>query len=499
MDEVLAQGLVAVEKDVLGRSATAHCQVRLQRAHDRIGQVDGAVQHALAPAHAQSAPRQVEVLQVHILHLPTQQARLPEQVEAGPVQQRISAACAIGSHLHAPLKVVAQGTHLVAAFTYDGDGQRVKRVVGSVTTVTIGDFFEWTGSTATMKSYYYAGGARVAVRTGSSLNWIMGDHLGSTSVVTDANGTLHSKQLYKPWGEMRFSSGTLPTDYKYTGQREEAAQGLYDYKARFYDPVLGRFLQADSIVPGAGNPSAWDRYAYVLNNPTRYTDPSGHSPCFEDGFCVDGKYNAETHLSYLISLYGLAFSGKLPWSIDTMWSITKAVQTIGEKFSSILGLDPVSSFKSMYGVRWDRKFIFEMGCDECLGFGLTIGTRHIKFRDFYSDYFSNVTLGVHELGHAFENAMERTLGDGRKYKEARTTLPNHHVNNRQGLLPHWRWQHNLDPSPGEVFADTFIAFVFDKWDRSPLNINIANDRSVWMNDHMPRFIDTTMQNQGGGR
>jgi len=162
-----------------------------------------------------------------------------------------------------------------ASFIYDGDGNRVKSVVGGATMVTIGDYFEWTGSASTVKSYYYAGGARVAVRTGSSLNWILTDHLGSTSVVTDANGTLHSKQLYKPWGETRSTSGTLPTDYKYTGQRETVL-GLYDYKARFYDPALGRFIQADSIVPGAGNPSAWDRYAYTLNNPVRYTDPSGH-------------------------------------------------------------------------------------------------------------------------------------------------------------------------------------------------------------------------------
>ena len=150
-----------------------------------------------------------------------------------------------------------QGSTTLAAFTYDEDGQRVKRVVGSVTTVTIGDFFEWTGS---------------------SLNWILTDHLGSTSVVTDANGTLHSKQLYKPWGEMRFSSGTLPTDYKYTGQREAPGLGIYFYNARWFDPVLGRFLQADSIVPGAGNPLAWDRYAYSRNNPINYNDPDGHCP-----------------------------------------------------------------------------------------------------------------------------------------------------------------------------------------------------------------------------
>jgi RHS repeat-associated protein len=49
---------------------------------------------------------------------------------------------------------------------------------------------------------------------------------------------------------------------------------LYDYKARFYDPILGRFLQPDSLVPEPGDPLALNRYAYVSNNPLRYTDPS---------------------------------------------------------------------------------------------------------------------------------------------------------------------------------------------------------------------------------
>jgi hypothetical protein len=51
---------------------------------------------------------------------------------------------------------------------------------------------------------------------------------------------------------------------------------LYDYRARFYDPTLGRFLQPDPLVPEPGNPQALNRYAYVYNNPLRYTDPSGH-------------------------------------------------------------------------------------------------------------------------------------------------------------------------------------------------------------------------------
>ncbi len=57
---------------------------------------------------------------------------------------------------------------------------------------------------------------------------------------------------YTPYGVTR--SGTLDTDRRYTGQRWEASLGLYDYGARFYSPGLGRFVSADTVVPGAGNP-----------------------------------------------------------------------------------------------------------------------------------------------------------------------------------------------------------------------------------------------------
>ena len=62
------------------------------------------------------------------------------------------------------------------------------------------------------------------------------------------------------------------------GQRYDATVGLYDYVARRYDPVLGRFIQPDAIVPNPGDPQSLNRYSYAANNPLRYTDPSGHSP-----------------------------------------------------------------------------------------------------------------------------------------------------------------------------------------------------------------------------
>ncbi len=53
---------------------------------------------------------------------------------------------------------------------------------------------------------------------------------------------------------------------------------IYFYNARWYDPQLGRFMQADTIVPTVQGTQGFDRYAYVNNSPMRYTDPTGHCP-----------------------------------------------------------------------------------------------------------------------------------------------------------------------------------------------------------------------------
>ena len=83
--------------------------------------------------------------------------------------------------------------------------------------------------------YYYVGSQRVAVRrrdaSGDELTYIFSDHLGSTSVTADANGTLRSRTLYYPWGEVRYQTGALPTDYTYTGQYSYTdAFGLMYYR-----------------------------------------------------------------------------------------------------------------------------------------------------------------------------------------------------------------------------------------------------------------------------
>ncbi len=105
------------------------------------------------------------------------------------------------------------------------------------------------------------------------------DHLGSTNLVTDESGQVVQQIEYTPYGKVVTNVTTTSYDaaHKFTGQRADAATGLYFYHARYYNPQLGRFIQPDTIVPSAGDPQALNRYSYVRNNPLKYTDPTGHS------------------------------------------------------------------------------------------------------------------------------------------------------------------------------------------------------------------------------
>ncbi len=80
---------------------------------------------------------------------------------------------------------------------------------------------------------------------------------------------------YYAYGKSRYNAGGQKTDFRFTGQRWQNDLGMYWYNSRWYDQLTGRFLQPDTIVPQPGNPQSLNRYAYVLNNPLRYTDPTG--------------------------------------------------------------------------------------------------------------------------------------------------------------------------------------------------------------------------------
>ncbi|EKO22916.1 RHS repeat-associated core domain protein [Leptospira interrogans str. UI 12621] len=110
------------------------------------------------------------------------------------------------------------------------------------------------------------------------------NHLGSITMITDGAGNPASGPepgvsfvSYEPYGSIIRNDSYGPDifRYKFTGQIEDKETGLYYYKARYYEPTLGRFLQADSVVMPT-NVNGMNRYMYVDGNPVSYRDPSGH-------------------------------------------------------------------------------------------------------------------------------------------------------------------------------------------------------------------------------
>jgi RHS repeat-associated protein len=206
--------------------------------------------------------------------------------------------------------VSVSATGVSVTFTYDGDGRRVKKTENGVTTIYIGNTYEKNLSTSAVTKYFYLGGKRVAMKQGSTLYYLHGDQLGSTSLTTSVTGTLVASARYDAYGGTRTTSGTTPTDYKFTGQRQEATlgptnYGLYDYGARFYDPLIGRFIAADTIVPSAGNPQDLNRFSYVRNNPLKYMDPSGHECTKPDGSACSQETVSDTSPTYYLLVCGL--------------------------------------------------------------------------------------------------------------------------------------------------------------------------------------------------
>ena len=113
------------------------------------------------------------------------------------------------------------------------------------------------------------------------------DHLGSILAITNSNGETVEKRHFDAWGSLtkyeningittvpEFAGG-LFLDRGYTGHEHLLGVGLIHMNGRLYDPQLHRFLQPDNFVQDPYNTQNYNRYGYVLNNPLKYTDPSG--------------------------------------------------------------------------------------------------------------------------------------------------------------------------------------------------------------------------------
>ena len=129
---------------------------------------------------------------------------------------------------------------------------------------------------------------RIAKKQGTDVYYFHKDHLGSSIAITNASGNELETTEYLPYGSNRthWAQTADISDYKFTDQELDTSTNLYNYDARLYDPVTGRFISPDSMIPDVYNPQSLNRYSYCLNNPLIYTDPSGHFVLVELGVVV---------------------------------------------------------------------------------------------------------------------------------------------------------------------------------------------------------------------
>ncbi|MFI6132873.1 FG-GAP-like repeat-containing protein [Micromonospora sp. NPDC051141] len=207
-------------------------------------------------------------------------------------------------------------------FLYDGNSARIRKTTGADTVTYLPGLYERHqtgldtehrllvragGATATLV-YRQAAGASTVTKQPTLFTHT--DRLGSVRLVTknkNVTGGLQAvpveKRSYDAFGKRRnpdltrgddqYQTGiqNRTLDQGYTSHDEDDESGLVNMKARLYDPTLGRFTTPDTIISGANPVQAWNRFAYVSNNPLRYTDPTGHEECDScpppDPVCAD--------------------------------------------------------------------------------------------------------------------------------------------------------------------------------------------------------------------
>lgn len=171
-------------------------------------------------------------------------------------------------------------------FTYGPDRQRWKTVLKkngntSKTTIFAGDYEAITEDGQTRQLYYIGaadGVAAIYVKQAGQADKIYyphTDHLGSIVKLTDGSGAEVFEASYDAWGNRTVSNNTFVFHRGYTGHEHLAEFRLIDMNGRMYDPLLGRFLSPDPFVQMPGFSQNYNRYSYCLNNPLRFTDPSG--------------------------------------------------------------------------------------------------------------------------------------------------------------------------------------------------------------------------------
>ncbi|MES9868355.1 MAG: RHS repeat-associated core domain-containing protein [Sedimenticola sp.] len=189
----------------------------------------------------------------------------------------------------------------IVSFNYGAEHNRYRKVARingeTITTDYFGKLYEKETSQQAVdhKHHIYADGQLVAIHIehqqggADETRYLHYDALGSVDTITDGQGKVIERMSYDPWGKRRGGDWRIDdplnatqfhlalfTNRGFTGHEHIDELELIHMNGRVYDPEIGRFLSADPNIQAPQNSQSYNRYSYVLNNPLKYTDPSGY-------------------------------------------------------------------------------------------------------------------------------------------------------------------------------------------------------------------------------
>ena len=169
-------------------------------------------------------------------------------------------------------------------YTYGSDGTRLTKTVNGVKTSYTWDGAQLVSQTTTGGDtlyFTYHGNSRVAVEYKGNTYYYIYNLQGDVVGLVNSSGTSVVSYTYDAWGNPESITGSMASTlgaanpFRYRGYYYDTESGLYYLMSRYYDPVVGRFLNADGILAANGDLLSFNLFTYCSNNPTNLADPAG--------------------------------------------------------------------------------------------------------------------------------------------------------------------------------------------------------------------------------
>ncbi len=311
------------------------------------------------------------------------------------------------------LTLVQHNGQTLGTYVYNGDNQRIKKTEFNpdsqqyetiIYLYSRGDIHYEKNITTSMDALYvYGTTGRIAKKVGEEVMYYHTDHLGSTRLLTDQTGTPVTAVEYSPFGKEQLTGEK--ERYLFTGQEKDST-GLYYYKARYYDLETGRFLTRDKWAGEYKKPQTLNRYVYCLNNPLKYTDPSGNRAIHldPDELAAQNTGQESTESDSEIDWYEL---GKV-LGYFTGQQITNAFLSdpLGMNYQNCgytMQEKAKQMYKEIYGLEGEDLENFEKGFNETVWKGMSSKAEETDAM------FANVESEVQELASEVSETVVKAL------------------------------------------------------------------------------------------